>query len=59
MIIGIRKSIAVSTIMTAMIDCIASNSRNKKELNVVCDQFGSPTHARDLAKAIIKIIRII
>jgi dTDP-4-dehydrorhamnose reductase len=28
----------------------------RKELNVVCDQIGSPTYAGDLAKIILKII---
>ncbi len=30
--------------------------RERDELNVVCDQIGTPTHARDLAKAILQII---
>jgi len=30
--------------------------RERDELNVVCDQLGSPTNARDLAKAILVII---
>jgi len=29
---------------------------NKKELNVVCDQMGTPTYARDLAKAILTML---
>jgi dTDP-4-dehydrorhamnose reductase len=30
--------------------------QERKELNVVCDQVGTPTNARDLAKSILKII---
>ena len=30
--------------------------KNKKELNVVCDQIGSPTYANHLAEVILKII---
>ncbi len=31
--------------------------KTEKELRVVCDQIGTPTYARDLAEAIVKIIR--
>ena len=35
---------------------IISLAKEKKSLNIVNDQFGSPTYARDLAKVCIKIL---
>jgi len=32
-------------------------AKDKKELNVVCDQIGTPTYARDLARVILEIIK--
>lgn len=54
----IRTSWLYSIYGANFVKTILKLGRNKKELNVVCDQFGSPTHARDLAKAIIKIIKM-
>ena len=39
------------------VDTMINKAKSKKELKVVCDQTGSPTYTKDLAKAISKLIK--
>lgn len=52
----IRTAWVYSTFGKNFVKTIAGLARQKPELNVVADQFGSPTYARDLAVAIMAII---
>jgi dTDP-4-dehydrorhamnose reductase len=52
----IRTSWLYSEYGTNFVKTILNLSEEKEQLNVVADQFGTPTYARDLAEAIMKII---
>ena len=52
----IRTSWVYSSFGSNFVHTMLKLGPNKKELNVVCDQMGTPTYARDLAKAILTIL---
>ncbi len=52
----IRTAWLYSSFGNNFVKTMLSLGSSKKEIGVVADQFGSPTYARDLAKAILKII---
>ena len=52
----IRTSWLYSTFGKNFVNTIVNLSKNKSSISVVDDQYGSPTYARDLAKAILKIL---
>jgi len=52
----IRTSWLYSSFGNNFVKTILKRCAEKGELNVVTDQFGSPTYARDLAKAILEIL---
>jgi dTDP-4-dehydrorhamnose reductase len=52
----IRTSWVYSTFGKNFVKTIANLAKQKPELTVVADQFGSPTYARDLAAAIMTIV---
>lgn len=54
----IRTSWLYSSFGGNFVKTIMRVAKEKGELNVVCDQVGSPTYARDLAKAILDIIPV-
>lgn len=49
----IRTSWVYSSFGSNFVHTMLKLGKNKKELNVVCDQMGTPTYARDLAKTIL------
>lgn len=53
--IVIRASWLYSSFGHNFVKTILDLAKRKDELNIVCDQIGTPTYARDLAKVIIKI----
>lgn len=55
----IRTSWLYSTFGKNFVKTIAALAKQKPELTVVADQFGSPTYARDLATAIMTIVNSI
>ncbi len=52
----IRTAWLYSTFGKNFVKTMLSLGREKEQINVVSDQIGSPTYARDLAKAILKIV---
>ena len=52
----IRTAWVYSTFGKNFVKTIANLAKQKPELGIVADQFGSPTYARDLAKAIMIIV---
>lgn len=52
----IRTAWVYSTFGKNFVKTIANLAKQKPELGIVADQFGSPTYARDLAKAIMTIV---
>lgn len=52
----IRTSWLYSNYGKNFVNTIIRNARKKKKLNVINDQYGSPTNATDLAKFILKIV---
>jgi dTDP-4-dehydrorhamnose reductase len=52
----LRTSWLYSTFGNNFVKTIIKYGIEREELNVVCDQIGTPTYARDLAKAILDII---
>lgn len=55
----IRTSWLYSRNSNSFVNKIISSAENKNEINVVDDQIGSPTYAKDLAKVIINILPLI
>jgi len=55
----IRTSWVYSTYGKNFVKTIANLAKQRPELGVVCDQYGTPTYARDLAVAIMSIINSI
>jgi dTDP-4-dehydrorhamnose reductase len=55
----IRTAWVYSTFGKNFVKSIINLCRQRTELGVVCDQFGSPTYARDLAHSILHIVRSI
>ncbi|HZY83017.1 MAG TPA: dTDP-4-dehydrorhamnose reductase [Cyclobacteriaceae bacterium] len=55
----IRTSWVYSTYGKNFVKTIAGLAKQRPELGVVCDQYGTPTYARDLAVAIMSIINSI
>lgn len=53
----IRASWIYSDLGTNFVNTILNISEVKSEINVVCDQLGTPTYAKDLAKTILKIMQ--
>jgi dTDP-4-dehydrorhamnose reductase len=51
-----RTSWLYSSFGNNFVKTILRLSQEKTHLNVICDQFGAPTYARDLAKAILQMI---
>jgi dTDP-4-dehydrorhamnose reductase len=52
----IRTAWVYSTYGKNFVKTISKLARERESLNVVCDQFGSPTYAHDLAVVILKLI---
>ena len=52
----IRTSWIYSSFGSNFVYTMLKLGQNKKELNVVCDQMGTPTYAKDLAKTILTIL---
>ena len=52
----IRTSWIYSSFGSNFVHTMLKLGKNKKELNVVCDQIGTPTYARDLAKVILTML---
>ena len=55
----IRTSWLYSDFGSNFVDSIMRSARQQQKINVINDQFGSPTYADDLAKALCKIIKIL
>jgi len=53
----IRTSWIYSSFGSNFVHTMLRLGKEKKALNVVCDQIGTPTYARDLAKAILTILK--
>ena len=54
----IRTSWVYSNFGSNFVYTMLKLGKTKKELNVVCDQMGTPTYAKDLAKTILNIINL-
>ena len=52
----IRTSWVYSSFGSNFVHTMLKLGKSRKELNVVCDQMGTPTYAKDLAKTILSII---
>jgi len=52
----IRTSWIYSSFGNNFVETMLNLSTSKKEINVVCDQMGTPTNAKDLAEAILDIL---
>lgn len=55
-IVIIRTSWVFSYKSNSFVKKIIDKSKNQKEIDVVCDQIGCPTYAKDIAQTVVKIL---